>query len=287
MFGLVLLCGTAVLRYALYMPEKTDVASLLSAIETEHITRMNGVPSLYLAMCEQKGDYDLSSLRAGFIGGSPVTEAQFVSVEHTLGMTLVPVYGMSECIGIACQDGHAPQDVRMHGVGRFYPMNDGVILNENGEPVPNGDEGEICVKGPMRMPGYFGQPMDANEYLHTGDLGRLDGNGVLHLTGRKKDIIIRNGNNLSPCRIEQALLSLENVKAAAVVGLLDEKQGEVPAAMIVGTGTEKTVLQALTALLQKNELPAVIRFIDALPLTASGKPDKRRIREELLLWRNG
>lgn len=280
-FGLVLLCGAAVLQYALYFPENTAVPTLLAAIEKERITRMNGVPSLYLALCEQKDGYDLSSLRAGFIGGSVSTEQQIVEIESALGITLVPVYGMSECIGIACQDGHAEQKTRVQGVGRFYDMNDGAILDGNGEPVPQGAEGEICVKGPMRMLGYYGQPMDKDEYLHTGDLGYLDENRVLHLTGRIKDIIIRNGYNLSPCRIENALLSLPNVSAAAVVGIPDGRQGEVPAAMVVGTGTEEALLSGLVPLLRKNELPAAIRFVDALPLTGSGKPDKTRIREML------
>ena len=286
-FGLVLLAGTAVLQYALYLPGKTDIPSLLAAIEKEKITRMNGVPSLYLAMCEQKNGYDLSSLRAGFIGGSPVTEEQFVFMENTLGMTLIPVYGMSESIGIACQDGHAPQSVRMHGVGRFYPMNEGLILTEDGRPAPVGTEGEIYVRGPMQMLGYFGQPMNHNEFFRTGDLGYLDENGVLHITGRKKDIIIRNGNNLSPRRIELALQELPGIKAASVVGIPDERQGEVPAALVAGEGTEETILAGLKELLQKNELPVVIRVADELPLTASGKPDKPRIREELIKWRNG
>lgn len=286
-FGLALLCGTAVLQYAMYLPEKTDIPSLLGAIEREHITRMNGVPSLYLAMCEQKDGFDLSSLKAGFIGGSGWTEQQFCAMEQSLDMTLVPVYGMSECIGIACANGHAPQAVRLWGVGPFYPMNEGVILDETEQPVPAGTEGEICVRGPMRMLGYYGQPMPKEAYLHTGDLGVVDENGVVHITGRKKEIIIRNGNNLSPVRIERALLSLTGVKAAAVVGLPDEKQGEVPAAVVIGSGTKETILADLASLLQKNELPVMIRFLEALPLTASGKPDRVRIREELNKWRNG
>ncbi len=286
-FGLALLTGVFVLRYCVFLPVSTDVPSLLQTIERERITRMNGVPSLYLAMCEHAGEYDLSSLRAGFIGGSPIGPERFAYIEDTLGMTLIPVYGMSECIGIACADAKDPQSVRADNVGRFYPMNSGVVILENGvEAAPN-EIGEICVKGPMRMLGYFGQPFSPDAWLHTGDLGYLDTDGRLHLSGRKKEIIIRNGINLAPIRIEQAFLSVPGVDAAAVVGLPDDVQGEVPAAMAVSSRDERQLLSAVSEKLAKNELPVILKCVEALPLTASGKPDKPRVREALMQCRIG
>jgi len=282
-FGLVLLAGCAVLGYSLFFPERTDIPALLSCIEREKITRMNGVPSLYLALSEQCGAYDLSSLRAGFIGGGPVTAEQFARIERSLGMTLIPVYGMSECVGISCASWRDGQAERASGVGRVYPMNEvKFLLPDGGEAAP-GQEGEICVRGPMRMLGYSGSPLPEDAFFPTGDLGFLDEKGVLHLSGRKKELIIRNGNNLSPRRIEDALLRLPGVSAAAVVGLPDERQGEAPYAMVSGEVDES----ALQALLHKNEWPAGILSVDALPLTASGKADKTKIREVLARWRNG
>lgn len=281
-FGLVLLCGIAVLGYSIYFPEKNDVLSLLQCIEKEHITRMNGVPSLYLALAERSKDYDLSSLRAGFVGGGPVTPSQFADIEQALGMTLISVYGMSECIGISCASWRDPQSERACGVGPVYPMNEVRIIRPDGSEIESGQLGEISVRGAMRMLGYFGNPLPPEDFFPTGDLGYLDETAVLHLSGRKKEIIIRNGNNLSPRRIEGALLSLPGVSAAAVVGLPDDKEGEVPCAMVVGEADET----ALHALLHKNEWPAGILFVDALPLTGSGKPDKQKIREVLLVWRN-
>ena len=281
-FGLVLLTGAAVLGYGVYYPEKTDVPAILSAIEAQRLSRMNGVPSLYLAMAEQRSAYDLSSMRAGFIGGGPVTEAQFAHIEEALQMTLIPVYGMSEFVGISCAAASDPQSQRASGVGKFYPMNRGKILRPDGTEADTGETGEICAIGPTRMIGYLGRAMGAEEWLPTGDLGYVDGDGVLHLTGRKKDIIIRNGNNLSPRKIEQALLSVPGVRAAAVVGLPDEKQGEVPGAMVAADGQDLP----LDAALPKNERPAVYMFVPALPLTSSGKPDRVAIREALLKrWR--
>lgn len=281
-FGLVLLAGAAVLNYAVFFPAKTGIPELLACIEKEKITRMNGVPSLYLAMAEQSGNYDLSSLRAGFIGGSPVTAEQFARMEEALGMTLIPVYGMSECVGVSCARASDAQAVRVSGVGAVYPMNTLRILKQDGSEALQGEEGEILVRGPMRMLGYYGHPLPDDAFFPTGDLGYLDDTGVLHLSGRKKEIIIRNGNNLSSRRIEDALLRLQGVRAAAVVGLPDEKQGEVPCAMIVGDADERL----LHALLPRNEWPAGILSVPALPLTASGKPDKQKIREVLLRWRN-
>ena len=282
-FGLVLLAGMCVLGYRICFPEKTDVTGILQTIQESRITRMNGVPSLYLAMAEQAKEYDLSSLRAGFIGGGPCTAEQFALIEQALAMTLIPVYGMSECIGISCGNWQDPQEKRCCGVGPFYSMNTGRILREDGTEAGPGEVGEVCVTGPARMVGYYPDPMPAEELLHTGDLGYLDEDGILHLTGRKKDIIIRNGVNLSPRRIEEALLAIPGVSDAAVVGIPHPIQGEVPCAMVVSNRTA----QELTALLvlPKNEIPARILVADHLPRTGSGKADKQKIREELMAWK--
>lgn len=287
-FGLVLLFGAAALRYALFFPGKTDPDSLVNAIETQGITRMNGVPSQYIALAEAKGEKLLPTLSAGFIGGSPLAPDTFIHLEKRLGMKLIPVYGMSECVGISCASWEDSVEVRAQTVGRFYSMNRGVILREDGSEAQTGQIGEICVDGPSRMLGYYGATEARERFFRTGDLGYLDQDGRLHLTGRRKEIIIRNGKNLSPARIEQALLRLPQVKAAAVVGLPDEKAGEVPGAVAVceGAETEDDLLQALAPLLPKNERPAALRVVKEIPLLPTGKPDKMRIRKELLQWLN-
>ncbi len=285
-FGLVLLCGTAVLGYGLYFPARTDVDTLLRDIQREGLTRMNGVPSLYLAMGEQAGDYDLRSLRVGFLGGSGWTAEQFRRMEGRLSMTLIPVYGMSECIGIACASYLDPQERRQTGVGPFYSMNEGVLLLTDGTQAAPGQVGEICVRGPARMVGYYPQRMPEAEFFPTGDLGYVDEDGILHLTGRIKDIIIRKGCNLSPRRMEEAMLSVPGVREAAVVGLPEELAGEVPGAMVVCTdAAEGRLRERLPRLLSKIEQPVLLLRVEALPKTATGKPDKMRIREVLLQCR--
>lgn len=275
-FGLVLLAGAAVLGYGVYYPEKMDADALLAAIERQKLTRMNGVPALYLALADACGGIGPRSLRAGFIGGGPVTAEQFARIEESLGMTLIPVYGMSECVGISCASWQDSRAARAEGVGRFYSMNTGKILRPDGTEAAVGEEGEIWVTGPARMIGYYGKPLTREALFPTGDMGYLDEGGVLRLTGRRKEIVIRNGNNISLRRIEEALLRLPDVRDAAVVALPDERQGEVPAAMIVADQR-----RPLAPDLRKHEIPVLYHYVEKLPLTASGKPDRQRIREVL------
>lgn len=288
-FGLALLTGAIVLRHCLYLTPGKDLETVLKSIETQHITRMNGVPSLYLTMAARRRDHDLSSLRCGFIGGGPCTASQFESIEEALSMTLVPVYGMSECVGIACGEYRASRAVRCSGVGRFYRGNEGKIIREDGSNAPAGESGEVCVRGPQRMIGYCDAEqtratIDADGFLHTGDLGYLDENGILHLTGRKRDIIIRNGVNLSTRKIEEALLSIPGVKDAMVVGLSHAVQGEVPCALVQSDLTEKVLLARLSRVLHKNEIPAELHVVPSIPHTPGGKPDKVKGKELLELW---
>lgn len=288
-FGLALLTGAVVLRHSLYITTGAELNTVLQAIEMEKITRMNGVPSLYLNMVAQRGRYDLSSLRVGFIGGAPCAAEQFEKIETGLNMTLVPVYGMSECVGISCASFRDSREDRIGGVGRFYPMNEGVVRLSDGAAAQVGQIGEICVRGAMRFLGYCreeqtAEAVDEDGFLHTGDLGYIDEQGILHLTGRKKDIIIRNGVNLSPRRIEEAMLNIPGVAEAVVVGIEHPVQGEVPCAMAVSSRTELELLALLTGRLNKNEIPMGIHIIDKLPRTVSGKPDKEMIREVLTQW---
>ena len=127
------------------------------------------------------------------------------------------------------------------------------------------------------------EAIDEEGRLHTGDLGYLDDAGNLHISGRKKDIIIRNGNNISTRKIEEAIHSLDSVANTAVVGIHHEKYGEVPCALVVlkngQTASEDALKEALAPILAKIEVPEQIRFAEALPLTSSGKPDKQAIKK--------
>lgn len=287
-FGLAVLLMGVIQHYTIFFPEELSIAYVANCIQQHRITRLDGVPSFACALAEyhRTVPFCADTLRVGVLGGAPSTKAQFDFMEAELGIMLLPVYGQSECIGITGADETKSAEVRATTVGAFLPMNRGMILDENGTEVPTGEEGEICVTGPAVMLGYLGDAesaaVDAAGRLHTGDLGFLDADGNLHISGRKKEIIIRNGNNLSARRIEEALLSLESVRAAAVVGIAHEQWGEVPCALAVpAAGTrvsEESLRQELSERLSKNEIPHRILLADAIPMTSSGKPDKQRIK---------
>ena len=290
-FGLAVILMGLIKRYCILFPETVSIEYAAKCIETYKITRLDGVPSFALALAEHHKvtGFHAESLRVGVLGGAPSTKAQFDFIEQELGIKLLPVYGQSECIGITGANETQSDTVRSSTVGRFLPMNQGFILDESGNEVAQGAEGEICVKGPAVMLGYYRdeigprEAIDEEGRLHTGDLGYLDQDGNLHISGRKKDIIIRNGNNISARKIEDALHSLDQVSRSAVVGVHHEKWGEVPCALVVlkenGSITADGLKALLSTHLAKNEVPEVILFAQTLPLTSSGKPDKQRIKK--------
>ncbi len=274
-FGLAVLTTALMYRYELLFPREVTPQYIVSCLMRYSITRLDGVPSFANAVAAEVAALGIkTSLRVGVIGGAPVSEKQFSFIEDTLGLTLVPVYGMSECIGIAGTPIETERELRRTTVGVFLPMNEGRI----------GEDGEICVRSPAVMLGYWGDEkatraaIDGDGWLHTGDLGYIDERGFLHVSGRKKDIIIRNGNNLSAVAIEQKILSLAAVRDVCVVGIPDESEGEVPVAAVVCNCDEGELFAAFRAVLPKNELPRFMVRVDAVPLTSSAKPDKQAVR---------
>ncbi len=141
--------------------------------------------------------------------------------------------------------------------------------------------------GASQMLGYYRDAeatwsvIDSEGFLHTGDLGYLDSDGILHITGRIREIIIRNGVNISARAVEAAMLEITGVRQAAVVGIPDEKQGEIPAALYTGEIPRSALLAALADRLPKNMLPALLLPTERIPLTATGKPDKQTIKQQL------
>jgi len=289
-FGLAVILMGLVKRYSILFPKAITIEYAAKCIVNYKITRLDGVPSFALALAEhhKMTNFCAASLRVGVLGGAPSTKAQFDFIERELGIQLLPVYGQSECIGISGANETQSDLVRSSTVGKFLPMNEGFILDESGNEVAAGAEGEICVKGPAVMLGYYQDEISTKETideegrLHTGDLGYLDVDGNLHISGRKKDIIIRNGNNISVRKIEDALHMLPEISRAAVVGIAHEKWGEIPCALVVikehGSTSDVEIKKKLSQHLAKNELPEHILFTQSLPLTSSGKPDKQQIK---------
>lgn len=281
-FGLIPIVGTLILRHAIYMGKDSSLPTILSDIQRVGITRLNGTPQLFLALASMKDKYDLSTLKAGLVGGAPHTVEQFCKIEDELGVTLSDIYAMSEYTHIAVGNWRDPQIIRASKNGRFCRMNTGKILRADGTEAGVGEIGEICIDGPARMVGYYGDPDSFHGMIHTGDLGFVDADGYLTICGRLKDIIIRNGNNLSPKRIEDAILGVPGVKNVCVKGVPNEAVGEVPCAMVVAPGvTQEVIEEHIRKVLNKNELPFGYLFVDELPALGVGKPDKQGIQKIL------
>lgn len=271
-FGMTQIIDGIVHRCPLFFPREITPEYVCECVEKYGFTRFGFVPSFALKMAEAKlkNGYNTDSLKVAVLAGAPSTREQFNFIEETLTMKIVPVYGMSELPGIS---GAAPTEAaedRAGSVGKILPMTE----------VKIEEDGEITVKGPALFLGYFGEaPVDRNAFFPTGDLGYLDEKGFLHITGRKKDIIIRNGNNISSRAIEQKLLSLPFIANAAVVGVTDPDCGEVPVAMVVVREGETYDRAAVAAVLSKPEMPREVRMVNDLPLNATGKIDKQKIKE--------
>ncbi len=284
-FACALYCGHSVIFPAEVVPE-----AVLECIQRYSVTVLYSVPTLFLDLIEDDlfKNYDISSLRLGLMAGGPFTCAQMRDIESKLGLRLMPGYGMSECVGISTMSYGDSVEERAAGVGRLYPSARARILGEDGMELASGSEGEICVKSPTMMLGYYGddaltaEVIDSDGWLHTGDLGYMDSDGILHVSGRKKDIIIRNGNNLSSVAIEQKIQQLEAVKAVCVVGIKDEREGEVPVAGVVLKTGKKLNAEELKNILLKIECPKIIKILPAIPLTSSGKHDKQALRSMFL-----
>lgn len=277
-FGLALLSLSPELDYSVFFPSKLDTLSLAKAIERYRITRLNAVPTLLLELLRVQNEthLDLSSLRCCLIGGGACPKKQMEEIEKGLGVTLIPVYGMSECIGISCSSIHERSEDKNSNVGKPYPSTKVKFLSD----------GEIIVKGPALFKGYLNQkesPFDEEGYLHTGDLGYLDEKGHLVISGRKKDLINRGGEKISSARIEAILSSLPYIKECAVLPKKDDKFGEVPFAFVsLKENVEKEdIINDLKKSLKKIELPTGISIIDELPKTFSMKIDKQKLKETL------
>ncbi len=271
-FGITQINDSIINRCPIFFPKVVSPEDILESIEKYQITRFGFVPSFAVMMAKAKNKigYNTESLCSMVLAGAPSTKEQFYFIENTLGANIVPVYGMTECPGISGAGPDCPPEKRATSVGMVLPMTKVKITKE----------GEITVKSPSLFIGYWGEePIDRNKFFPTGDCGYIDEEGYLHVTGRKKDIIIRNGNNLSPLAIEKKLMALDFIEKASIVGIQVAEKDELPAAAIVlaegKTFNERKVKETLNKL----ELPVKYIFLKELPLNSVGKIDKNKIRE--------
>jgi fatty-acyl-CoA synthase len=270
--------------------ESFDPAATLELVEKHRISFMFGVPTMFDLVARQPGwaQADLSSLRLVTCGGAPVP-ATLIRTYQQRGLTFLQGYGMTEAApGTLFLDAeHAVSKAGSAGVPHFF--SDVRVVGPDGLPVADGELGEIVVRGPHVGPGYWGLPEETaaalhDGWFHSGDAARVDADGYVTIADRIKDMYISGGENVYPAEVEEALLALPGVAECAVIGVPDERWGEVGRAFVVlAPGASLGPRQLLTALsgrLAKYKIPRSAVLVDHLPRTASGKLVKHRLRAE-------
>ena len=271
-----------------------DPAATLAAVLAERATSLYGVPAMFIAELglPDFAKYDLTSLRTGLMAGAPCpveVMKRVICEMHCPEMTIA--YGQTECspaVTMSVLDD--PLAKRVATIGKALPCTEMKIVSVlDGNTLPTGEQGEVCARGYMVMEGYDDEPeataraIDREGWLHTGDLGLMREDGYFHLTGRAKDLIIRGGENVYPREVEEFLYTHPAVAEVQVVGLPDERLGEVVAAWIrvkaEARATEEDIRKFCEGKIAYFKIPQFVRFVEQFPMTVTGKIQKYRIRE--------
>jgi fatty-acyl-CoA synthase len=280
---------------ALILPNWTfEAQATLQAIQEERGTSVYGVPAMYVAefALPDFKSYDLTSLRTGMMSGAPCPIELMKRVLNEMHCKeLVIAYGQTETSPVCTMsDASDSIEVRVNTVGRAMPQTEiKIVSTDTGKVVPIGEQGEICVHGFTLMKGYDGDPestaqvIQADGWLHSGDLGVMRKDGCIHLTGRSRDVIIRGGENIYPREVEEFLYTHPKIDEAQVVGIPDARLGEVVAAWVrLATGaeaTEEEIKDFCKGQIAYYKIPVYVRFVTTFPITLSGKIQKYKIRE--------
>ena len=270
--------------------------AVLEAVEQERCTALYGVPTMFIAVLNSPefDRFDLSSLRTGIMAGSlcPIAVMREVICRMHMGSVTI-AYGMTETSPVSFQsDMDDPLELRVSTVGRVQPHLEVKLVDEDGIVVPRGTPGELCTRGYSVMLGYWNDPertaeaIDAEGWMHTGDLATLDENGYCSIVGRIKDLVIRGGENIYPREIEEFLLTHEAVADAQVIGVPDARYGEELCAWVVlragASLTDDALRDHCRGKIAHYKIPRYVRFVDAFPMTVTGKVQKFAMREAMV-----
>jgi acyl-CoA synthetase (AMP-forming)/AMP-acid ligase II len=284
----------AILRGARMLPVASfDALEVLKRIESERVTMLPGPPTIYQSLLAhpQRAQHDLSSLRLAVTGAATVPVELIRRMREELGFgTVLTAYGLTETCGVVTisSAGDAPELIAT-SAGRAMPGVELRCVGGDGHEVAPGEPGEVWVRGYNVMQGYFDdaeatrEAISAEGWLRTGDVGVLNEAGYLRITDRIKDMFITGGFNVYPAEIENLLCSIDGVTQAAVIGVADERLGEVACAFVVrragSTLGEDELIAWCRANMANYKVPRRVRFVDALPLNAAGKVLKTALRE--------
>jgi acyl-CoA synthetase (AMP-forming)/AMP-acid ligase II len=284
----------ALMRGCTIVPQQVfDVQAVLECVQRERITVLPGPPTLYQSLLAhpQRGEYDLTSLRVAVTGAAAIPVEMVWRMRDELGFaTIVTAYGLTEVCGFAtiCRPGDSPERVATTS-GRAMPGVEVRCVSDTGRTQPANVPGEVLIRGYNLMQGYLNDPqasqeiLDAEGWLHTGDIGVLDEDGYLRITDRLKDMFITGGFNVYPAEIEQCLLNYPGVAQVAVIGIPDERMGEVAMAFLLpapGQVIDQAQFIAWCREQMANyKVPRRVQVLEAMPLNAAGKVTKNALRE--------
>jgi long-chain acyl-CoA synthetase len=289
-FGLSSILDVAV-RFAATMSlvPRFDAGKVLEVIQRDGVTVFEGVPTMYIAILNhpERDSYDTSSLRIGVSGGAPIPAEVIDEVERTFGIVVLEGYGLSETASTTTFNVSA-EERRIYSVGKPIYGVEVEIWDDDGTPLPAGRDhvGELVVRGVNVMRGYHGHPEATAEamaggWFHTGDLGYVDADGFFFVVDRKKDLIIRGGENVYPREVEDVLYTHPAVAEAAVVGMPDDRLGqEVKAVVALRPGhqvEEGELIGYVRERVASYKYPRSVEFREHLPMNATGKILKREL----------
>lgn len=297
-FGMVL-GNLAVLTHGatiVYPNDGFDALTVLETVQAEKCTGLHGVPTMFIAELDHPRfrEFDLSTLRTGIMAGSPCPTEVMKRVVDQMNLREITIaYGMTETSPVSCQSStDTPQTKRVSTVGTVQPHLEVKIIHpDTGAIQPRGQSGELCTRGYSVMHGYWedeprtGEAIDAEHWMHTGDLAVMDEEGYVNIVGRIKDLVIRGGENIYPREIEEFLYRHPKVQDVQVVGLPDKRYGEELCAWIIvklgQTATEDEIREFCKGRIAHYKVPKYIRFVAGFPMTVTGKVQKFRIRDEM------
>ncbi len=274
--------------------EGFDPVLVMASVEQEKCTALYGVPTMFIALLDHPlfSKFDFSSLRTGIMAGSNCPVHVMEQVIGKMNMTDITIcYGLTEASPVMTYT-RIGDDLRLRveTVGRALPHIEVKIIDpETGKKIPTGAQGEVCCRGYNIMKGYYNNPdatketIDKDGWLHSGDLGIMDEQGNLSITGRHKDMIIRGGENIYPKEIEEFLYRMDDVKDVQVAAVPSKKYGEEVGAFIIvkedSDLQENNVIDFCRGKISRYKIPRYVHFIEDYPMTASGKIQKFKLSE--------
>ncbi len=288
---------SCLMRGATLLPQAVfDVPAVLERIGRERVSVLPGPPTLYQSLLShpERGRYDLSCLRLAVTGAAPTPVELIHRMRDELGFeTVITGYGLTESCGIVsmCRHDDDPETIA-NSSGRAIPGVEVRCVDADGAEVPRGEPGEVVVRGYNVMRGYFEDPaataeaIDRQGWLHTGDVAVMDERGYLRITDRIKDMFISGGFNCYPAEVEALLYARGDVAQVAVIGVPDERMGEVGMAFVVPAPGARLTPEGVVAWCREHmanyKVPRRVEIVEALPLNASGKVMKFELRERAL-----